>query len=71
MSERACVNTDTKWQVRKRNFQYWWMMKRHSLFWGFLNLTRLNRPYSKITCRLGIYRKFPDGRCMYCGKVKP
>lgn len=67
--ERSCVNTETKFDRHIRDLRHWWLMKRHSLFWGFLNITRLNRPYSKLTCRLGLYRKFPDGRCMYCGAV--
>jgi len=39
----------------------------NSLWWRFLHLLRLGRLYSVTLCRLDIYRRFPDGRCMWCG----
>lgn len=43
----------------------WW----HGIFWKTLFLTRMARPYSVAMCRRGLYRKFPDGRCMWCGII--
>lgn len=40
------------------------------LFWRTLHFTRLARPYSVFMCRTRLYRKFPDGRCMWCGEKK-
>ena len=45
-------------------------LKLHGLWWGFLWAAKLGKPYSKAMCRLKLYRKFPDGRCMYCGIIK-
>lgn len=42
----------------------------HTIFWRSLWFLGLARIYSRITCRLSIYKKFSDGRCMYCGKIK-
>lgn len=39
----------------------------HSFTWRFLHLTGFARPYTKLTCRLNLYRTFLDGRCMWCG----
>lgn len=58
-------NLKTKWS----NFKYKAELFLHGVFWRFLWATRLAVPYSKVMCRLSLYRKFPDGRCMYCGKV--
>lgn len=52
----ACI----KWSI---------YMAAHKFFWRFLFLTRLARPYSIAACKLGIYRKFPDGRCHWCGEI--
>jgi hypothetical protein len=41
----------------------------HGVFWRTLFALGLGWHYSRATCRLGLYRKFPDGRCMYCGNV--
>ncbi len=41
----------------------------HTFYWRTLHLTRLARPYSKIMCHFGLYRKFADGRCMWCGGI--
>ncbi len=38
-------------------------------FWRTLHFTMLARPYSVFMCSNGWYRKFPDGRCQWCGKV--
>lgn len=40
----------------------------HSLLWGFLHFIGLGIWYSKFTCKIGFYRKFVDGRCMWCGE---
>lgn len=49
-----------KWKL------YMWA---HKWFWRTLWAIGLAVPYSKFMCRRGWYRKFPDGRCMYCGEV--
>lgn len=59
MRHRAFVNA-------KSAIALWW----HGVFWKTLWFTRLAKPYSKTMCWLGLYRKFSDGRCMYCGQVK-
>ncbi len=69
---------DVAWQQTKadkyrriyRNFRYDLEMKMHSVWWRFLWATKLGHPYSKFMCRMKWYRKYPDGRCMYCGVVK-
>ena len=43
----------------------------HAIFWKSLWKTGLAVPYSRFMCKQGWYQKFSDGRCMYCGKVKP
>ena len=40
----------------------------HACFWRTLWALKLGTPYSKLMCRLELYKKFPDGRCMYCGE---
>lgn len=42
----------------------------HGCFWGFMFAIRLGWAYSRLLCRLGLYKKFHDGRCMYCGLIK-
>ena len=39
-----------------------------AIYWRFLWATRLAKPYSRFMCRMGWYRKYMNGRCMYCGK---
>jgi hypothetical protein len=46
-------------------------MRCHGVWWRTLHFTRLARPYSIAMCRAGLYRRFPNGRCMWCGEVKP
>jgi hypothetical protein len=50
---------DVKWNV--------WMFA-HKIFWRTLHAMRLARTYSVIACRLNLYRRYPDGRCGWCGK---
>jgi len=42
----------------------WW----HGFYWYVLHSTRLARPYSRLMCRLNLYRTYHDGRCQWCGK---
>lgn len=49
----------------KSAVRMWW----HGVFWRTLHATKLARRYSVTMCRLRLYRKFPDGRCMWCGVV--
>lgn len=37
------------------------------VFWKVLHFTKLARPYQRFLCRHNLYRRFPDGRCMWCG----
>jgi hypothetical protein len=57
---------DQRWRRRmqlKADLFMWW----HGFYWKVLHVTRLARPYSRAMCRVGLYRKYPDGRCMWCG----
>lgn len=38
------------------------------LWWGVINGLGLNRPYSRLLCKLGIYHQYQPGVCGYCGK---
>jgi hypothetical protein len=55
----------SKWATLKHETY----MKLHKNWWGLLHLTRIARPYSVSLCKLNLYRKFPDGRCHWCGEV--
>lgn len=50
---------------RKHAVTMWW----HGAYWRALHLTRLARSYSVFMCWANLYRRFPDGRCMWCGFV--
>lgn len=41
----------------------------NGVFWQMLWKLRLAKIYSRSLCRFEIYKKYMDGRCMYCGKV--
>jgi hypothetical protein len=41
-----------------------------AVFWNFLNITHLNRPYSIMMCRLGLYKEYQKGICGWCGRKK-
>lgn len=49
----------------KSAISLWW----NGVFWNSLHFVGLARPYSVAMCRLGRYRQFRDGRCMWCGIV--
>lgn len=40
----------------------------HRIGWKFLHLTRLAKPWATLMCKLGLYAKYSDGRCKWCGK---
>ena len=40
-----------------------------TVWWRFLHLSGFARPYSKTLCKFNLYRKFPDGRCHWCGNI--
>jgi hypothetical protein len=71
MDERACANTENrhlyKFRMWRINVRYKLDMLTHAAFWRTLYFFRLAGIYSRLMCRLGWYRKFPDGRCIYCG----
>lgn len=51
---------DFKWSVYMFLHKYWW---RTLYLFGVAGI------YSVSMCRLNLYRKFPDDRCQWCGKV--
>jgi len=70
MNDECSANIESKMDIiRKRyaNGKYKAYMKAHATWWKILWITRLAIPYSRMMCRNNFYRKFPDGRCMYCG----
>jgi hypothetical protein len=42
----------------------------HMIFYRILFAIGLGWPYQRMMCRLNLYRKFPDGRCMFCGLIE-
>lgn len=44
-------------------------MYAHGIFYKILFMLGIGRWYQKMICRLGLYKKFPDGRCMWCGNI--
>lgn len=72
MSEgQACCSKHPKRDKAHRlwsNFKSSTKLKLHGLWMGFLFKIKLGRAYQKMLCRLNLYRKFPDGRCHWCGK---
>lgn len=62
-------NTEYKQLKRKlseyRRFAFLWV---HGRFWRFLFALGIGWKVSQGMCWLGIYNKFRDGRCMYCGE---
>lgn len=67
----AC-EADREKDERRRyvmNVKYEIKMFLHAAFWRTLWAFRIARPYSVAMCKLGWYRKFPGGRCMWCGIV--
>jgi hypothetical protein len=49
----------------KSAVRLWW----HGVFWGSLHALGFGWAYSRLTCKLGLYQHFRDGRCMFCGNV--
>lgn len=45
------------------------LSKLHSVWWTFLHKIGIGFHYSKLLCRANLYRKYIDGRCMWCGEV--
>lgn len=71
MDECECVGKATRIdKIRSKyyNLKSALYMKWHAFYWRALYITRLARPYSVAMCRLNLYRKFPGGRCMWCGE---
>jgi len=71
-NERTCANTENRYAYKFRmwrmNMRYKAGMAVHAVFWRTLYFLRIAGIYSRFMCRNGWYRKFPDGRCMYCGE---
>lgn len=47
-----------------RDLFLWW----HGVWWGTLFFFGVGWAYSKWLCSMNWYRKFSNGRCMYCGE---
>lgn len=73
MDDRACESQPTTrelfwlWYVNKVKWPAFMFI--HKYWWKTLYFIRLARPYSRTMCRLNLYRKYPDGRCMWCGEI--
>jgi hypothetical protein len=71
IDERACANTENryiyKFRMWRMNVRYKLDMLVHAAFWRALYFLRVAGVYSMAMCKLNLYRKFPDGRCQYCG----
>jgi hypothetical protein len=71
---RACSMTREQWIIENRRQkiaerkQAIYMFC-HKVFWRTLHFTMLAGPYSRFMCWRGWYRKFPDGRCHWCGEI--
>ena len=69
--ERVCASDPLTWKVKLRYAYYgtkhWLGMKWHAVYWRTLHVLGIGWAYSRLICKLNWYRKFPDGRCMYCG----
>lgn len=64
--QKQTIHSRLQSRVRKIKFDLG--MYCHGIWWRFLHRTRLARPYSRLMCRHGLYKKFMDGRCMWCGE---
>ena len=74
MIDRVCTMTKEQMKAEKRkrfiaDIKWSIYMFAHKVFWRFLWFTKLATPYSKWDCKNNLYRKFPDGRCHWCGEV--
>lgn len=71
MEDQTCQNPENKYVYKAKrkyyDFKYALYSSIHGLFWKTLFLLRLASHYSKFMCSRGWYRKYPDGRCQYCG----
>lgn len=72
MSESNCAyNKENKYIYKNKrwiiNFKHIYRLWIHSLFWRILWALKLAKPYSVFMCKNNWYRKYPDGRCMWCG----
>jgi hypothetical protein len=54
-----------KWRITKQ----WSGMMLHRMVMRILFTLGIGWWVQKKRCQLNIYKKFSDGRCMYCGKV--
>ncbi len=53
-----------------RNWKYfnsWFYLKCHEIFYSILFKLKIGRTYQVWLCKKGLYRRYPDGRCMWCG----
>ena len=55
---RRIFVSNIKWKIK---------LALSTAFWKILHTLKLASLYSKLTCRMGWYAKYPDGRCCWCG----
>lgn len=54
--------------IRKiRDFKSWVFLTVHGIFYKTLFKLKIGWKFNQWLCKSGWYRRFPDGRCMYCG----
>jgi len=69
MSEAAMTSEMARTEKRRRligKIKWAIYRKAYAIFWRTLHFTKLAWPYSRMMCRLNLYRRFPDGRCQWC-----
>lgn len=65
INQRRMKIADTKYKI--------WFFFRYSVWQNLINVLGLTHVHGKTLCKLNLYRKYPDGRCHWCGnnhKVK-
>ena len=73
MSDRAVEyrnESDRKRDLRRQKIagiKHAIYIKAHAGFWRTLHAFGIARIYSVIMCKANLYRKYPDGRCHWCG----
>ena len=60
MNDLKTLWSDPYYRNRKSALRHVW--------WTAINRLGLNRPYSRLLCRLGIYQQYQPSVCGWCGK---
>lgn len=73
MNQLYCASENpsrTKRMIRKaKNLKFEIGLALYCAWWRTLHALGIGWAYSRFLCRHGWYRKFPDGRCSFCGKT--